>query len=43
MNVSGAIIDGTIDAGIGLENVQCVELEDYCLVRLLPVCNDWSS
>ena len=30
MNVSGCIINGTIDAGIGLENVQCVELEEYC-------------
>lgn len=30
MNVSGAIIAGTIDAGIGLENVQVVELEEYC-------------
>ncbi|ORY40072.1 NMT1/THI5 like-domain-containing protein [Leucosporidium creatinivorum] len=30
MNVSGAIIAGDIDAGIGLENVQCVELEAYC-------------
>ncbi len=28
MNVSKAIIEGTIDAGIGLENVQMVELED---------------
>lgn len=32
MNVSGAIIAGDIDAGIGLENVQCVELEAYCEV-----------
>ncbi|KAF2139675.1 uncharacterized protein K452DRAFT_289671 [Aplosporella prunicola CBS 121167] len=29
MNVSKAIIDGTIDAGIGLENVQMVELEEW--------------
>ncbi|KAK5257898.1 Glycylpeptide N-tetradecanoyltransferase [Exophiala xenobiotica] len=29
MNVSKAIIEGTIDAGIGLENVQMVELEDW--------------
>ncbi|CCC10835.1 hypothetical protein SMACR_07852 [Sordaria macrospora] len=29
MNVSGAIIKGDIDAGIGLENVQMVELEDW--------------
>lgn len=29
MNVSGAIISGAIDAGIGLENVQMVELEEW--------------
>lgn len=29
MNVSKAIIDGTIHAGIGLENVQMVELEEW--------------
>lgn len=29
MNVTKAIIDGTIDAGIGLENVQMVELEEW--------------
>lgn len=29
MNVSQAIIDGKIDAGIGLENVQMVELEEW--------------
>lgn len=29
MNVSKAIIEGTVDAGIGLENVQMVELEDW--------------
>lgn len=29
MNVSRAIINGEIDAGIGLENVQMVELEDW--------------
>ena len=29
MNVSKAIIEGTIDAGIGLENVQMVELEAW--------------
>lgn len=33
MNVSGSIINGSIDAGIGLENVQVVELEEYCKVR----------
>jgi pyrimidine precursor biosynthesis enzyme len=32
VNVSGAIISGEIDAGIGLENVQTVELEEYCKV-----------
>jgi pyrimidine precursor biosynthesis enzyme len=29
MNVTKAIIDGTIDAGIGLENVQMVELAEW--------------
>ncbi|KAF9383893.1 glycylpeptide N-tetradecanoyltransferase [Podila verticillata] len=29
MNVTGAIIRGDIDAGIGLENVQMVELEEW--------------
>lgn len=29
MNVSQAIIEGKIDAGIGLENVQMVELEEW--------------
>jgi len=29
MNVSKAIIEGTIHAGIGLENVQMVELEEW--------------
>jgi pyrimidine precursor biosynthesis enzyme len=29
MNVSKAIIKGEIDAGIGLENVQMVELEEW--------------
>lgn len=29
MNISKALIDGTIDAGIGLENVQQVELEEW--------------
>lgn len=29
MNVSKAIIKGEIDAGIGLENVQCVELAEW--------------
>lgn len=29
MNVSKAIIEGTVDAGIGLENVQMVELEEW--------------
>lgn len=30
MNVAGAIIDGSIHAGIGLENVQMVQLEEWC-------------
>ncbi|KAJ3101464.1 glycylpeptide N-tetradecanoyltransferase [Phlyctochytrium planicorne] len=30
MNVSDAIKRGTIDAGVGLENVQQVELEEWC-------------
>lgn len=30
MNISKALIEGTIDAGIGLENVQQVELEEWC-------------
>ena len=30
MNVSKAIIKGEIDAGIGLENVQMVELAESC-------------
>jgi pyrimidine precursor biosynthesis enzyme len=29
MNVTGSIINGEIDAGIGLENVQMVELEEW--------------
>lgn len=29
MNVSQAIINGTVDAGIGLENVQQCELEEW--------------
>ncbi|TEA10032.1 4-amino-5-hydroxymethyl-2-methylpyrimidine phosphate synthase [Colletotrichum sidae] len=29
MNVSKAIIEGSVDAGIGLENVQMVELEEW--------------
>lgn len=29
MNVSKAIIEGSIHAGIGLENVQMVELEEW--------------
>lgn len=34
MDVTDAIISGHVDAGIGLENVQCVELEAYCEVSL---------
>jgi pyrimidine precursor biosynthesis enzyme len=33
MNVSKAIIEGTIDAGIGLENVQMVELEEWLVAQ----------
>jgi len=36
MNVSKAIIDGTIDAGIGLENIQQVELEEWCKANGRP-------
>ncbi|GAA5872972.1 hypothetical protein JCM1840_007286 [Sporobolomyces johnsonii] len=37
MNISGAILDGSIDAGIGLENVQTVELEEYCKSAGRPI------
>ncbi|PHH90902.1 hypothetical protein CDD83_2321 [Cordyceps sp. RAO-2017] len=33
MNVSKAITDGAVDAGIGLENVQMVELEEWLAAR----------
>ncbi|KAK2053690.1 NMT1-domain-containing protein [Colletotrichum caudatum] len=36
MNVSKAIIEGTIDAGIGLENVQMVELEEWLAAQDRP-------
>ncbi|KAI1779066.1 NMT1 protein [Hypoxylon cercidicola] len=36
MNVSKAIIKGEIDAGIGLENVQMVELEEWLAARGRP-------
>jgi pyrimidine precursor biosynthesis enzyme len=36
MNVSKAIIEGTIDAGIGLENVQMVELEEWLVAQGRP-------
>ena len=36
MNVSKAIIEGTIDAGIGLENVQMVELEEWLVGQGRP-------
>ena len=36
MNVSKAIINGEIDAGIGLENVQMVELEEWLAVQGRP-------
>ncbi|KAK7414631.1 Glycylpeptide N-tetradecanoyltransferase [Neonectria punicea] len=36
MNVSRAIINGDIDAGIGLENVQMVELEEWLAAQGRP-------
>lgn len=36
MNVSAAIISGDIDAGIGLENVQMVELEEWLAEQNRP-------
>ena len=39
MNVSKAIMDGDIDAGIGLENVQMVELEEWLAGQGRP-CSD---
>ena len=36
MNVSKAIIRGEIDAGIGLENVQMVELEEWLVAQGRP-------
>lgn len=36
MNVSKAIINGEIDAGIGLENVQMVELEEWLIAQGRP-------
>ncbi|KAK4198555.1 NMT1/THI5 like-domain-containing protein [Triangularia verruculosa] len=36
MNVSKAIIEGKIDAGIGLENVQMVELEEWLTAQGRP-------
>ncbi|EZF12270.1 hypothetical protein H112_06730 [Trichophyton rubrum D6] len=36
MNVSKAIIQGDIDAGIGLENVQMVELEEWLVSQNRP-------
>ncbi|KEY66075.1 hypothetical protein S7711_08893 [Stachybotrys chartarum IBT 7711] len=36
MNVSKAIIQGEIDAGIGLENVQMVELEEWLITQGRP-------
>jgi pyrimidine precursor biosynthesis enzyme len=36
MNVSKAIIEGNIDAGIGLENVQMVELEEWLAAQGRP-------
>lgn len=36
MQISECIIDGSIDAGIGLENVQMVELEEWLASQGLP-------
>ena len=36
MNVSKVIIEGTIDAGVGLENVQMVELEEWLAGQRRP-------
>lgn len=36
MNISKALIEGSIDAGIGLENVQQVELEEWCKTQGRP-------
>lgn len=36
MNVTKAIINGEIDAGIGLENVQMVELEEWLVAQGRP-------
>lgn len=36
MNITKAIINGTIDAGIGLENVQMVELEEWLAAQNRP-------
>ncbi|KAJ5512151.1 Thiamine biosynthesis protein [Penicillium fimorum] len=36
MNITKAIIQGTIDAGIGLENVQMVELEEWLAAQNRP-------
>ena len=36
MNITKAIIEGKIDAGIGLENVQMVELEEWLAAQGRP-------
>lgn len=36
MNISKALINGTIDAGVGLENVQMVELEEWLASKGQP-------
>ncbi|KAJ9094737.1 protein phosphatase regulator pig1 [Naganishia friedmannii] len=36
MNISKALIEGKIDAGIGLENIQQVELEEWCKANGRP-------
>ncbi|GAA6006623.1 hypothetical protein JCM11491_003121 [Sporobolomyces phaffii] len=37
MQIADSIINGTIDAGIGLENVQVVELEEWCKQHDRPI------
>ena len=36
MNITKALINGTIDAGVGLENVQMVELEEWLASKNQP-------
>lgn len=39
MNITRAIIRGEIDAGVGLENVQMVELEEWLAAQGRPRCD----